>query len=90
MLKQIKPLYFFVSFAIGIFLVYIFHPPPDVVMKFPSPYNAGKVTYKDSHDSCYQYKADMVECPVDRNNVRPQPLFENFTFMDPYASKDVM
>ena len=76
MLKQIKPLYFFASLAIGLFLVYMFHPTPEVVVKFPSPYNAGKVTYHDNHDSCYQYKANMVECPADRSRVKSQPLFE--------------
>lgn len=71
MLKNIKPLYFFISFAIGLFLVYIFHPAPTVVLKFPSPYNAGNITYKDQDNSCYQYKYKKVECD---EHAKPQPL----------------
>lgn len=75
MLRNIKPLYFFMSFAIGLLLVYIFSPPPTVVIKFPSPYNAGKVTYHDKQDACYQYSANKVECPAD---AKSQPLFEDY------------
>jgi hypothetical protein len=78
MLRNIRPLYFFVSFAIGLLLVYVFHPPPTVVVKFPSPYNAGKVTYEDKHDSCYKYVANKVDCPSDNKEIKSQPLFEDF------------
>jgi hypothetical protein len=80
MLKNINPFYFFVSLAVGLFMVYIFNPPPQVVVKFPSPYNAGKITYKDKHDSCYIYRADKVSCPIDRSVIKPQPLFEDFKY----------
>ena len=76
MFKNFRPIYFFLSFAIGLFMVYIFHPPPTVVLKFPSPYNAGKITYKDQHDSCYKYEANAVDCPANKNSIKPQPLFE--------------
>ncbi len=79
MIKNISPFYFFVSFAIGLFLVYVFNPPPSVVIKFPSPYNAGKVTYKDKNDTCYTYKANKVACPADKAKIKPQPLFEDFS-----------
>jgi len=78
MLKMIRPLYFFIAFAIGLFLVYIFSPAPNVVVKFPSPYNAGNIIYKDKHDSCYKYEAESVSCPVDKSRIKPQPLLEDF------------
>lgn len=78
MLKYINPLFFFLAFAVGLFIVYIFNPPPNVVVKFPSPYNAGKVVYKDSSDSCYTYKAEKVSCPKDRELIKPQPIHEDF------------
>ena len=78
MLTNIRPLYFFISFAIGLLLVYVFHPAPTVVVKFPSPYNAGKITYEDKHDSCYKYTANKVACPSDSKEIKSQPLFEDF------------
>lgn len=76
MLKIINPLYFFISFAVGLFIVYVFNPPPQVVVKFPSPYNSGKIVYKDKNDSCYKYQSENVSCPSDRTLIKPQPLFD--------------
>lgn len=76
MLSNIRPLYFFISFAIGLLLVYLIQPSPKVVVKFPSPYNAGNITYKDSNDSCYKFDAVKVAC--DEKPTKPQPLFEDF------------
>lgn len=78
MFSKLNPLYFFVSFAVGLFFVYIITPPPEVVIKFPSPFNAGKITYKDKGDTCYMYRADNVQCPVDKTVIKPQPLFEDY------------
>lgn len=65
-----------ISFAIGILYTYLLTPPPRVVVKFPSPYNAGKVLYRDNADACFMFKSDPVECG---GNVAPQPLlFEEF------------
>jgi len=47
-------------------------------MKFPSPYNAGKITYKDKDDSCYKYKAEKVSCPLDAGLIKAQPIAEDF------------
>lgn len=65
-----------VSFAIGILFTYLVTPPPRVIVKFPSPFNAGKVIYRDNSDTCYMFKSDAVECA---GPVLPQPLlFEGF------------
>lgn len=78
MLKFINPFYFFISFAIGLLLVYVITPPPNIVVKFPSPYNAGKIVYKDKSDTCYKYNAHKQSCPLDKNLIKPQPLFEDY------------
>lgn len=65
---------FFLSLTIGIFLVYIICPKKEIVQKFPSPYNAGKIVYKDEKaDRCYVYKADKSVCPADKKLTKPQP-----------------
>lgn len=74
LLKRIKPMYFFLSFAIGLFVVYIFNPPPQVVVKFPSPHNAGNVVYRDEDNACYVYRADKTACPRDASMIKAQPV----------------
>ena len=74
MLSKIHPLYFIIAFAVGLFFCYIMHPKPDIIVKFPSPYNAGQVVYVDNDNSCYKYKADKVECPLDKSKIKAQPI----------------
>jgi hypothetical protein len=75
MFRFISPIYFFISLGIGLFVVYIMSPQPKVVFKFPSPYNAGKVTYRDG-DSCFKVEAEQTECPFDQSLIKPQPLIQ--------------
>lgn len=77
MLKVIRPIYFFIAFAVGLFFVYVFSPPPNIVVKFPSPYNSGKIEYKHN-DSCYVYESENVACPDNKSLIKPQPLLENY------------
>ena len=44
---KIQPLYFLIAFALGLLYCYISKPKPNVVIKFPSPSNVGKITYKN-------------------------------------------
>jgi hypothetical protein len=74
LLNIIKPFYFFISFAIGILFVYLLTPKPEIVYKFPSPYNSGSVVYKDKNDTCYIYKATREECPLDSSLIKQQPI----------------
>ncbi len=70
--------YFILSFSIGLFVCYVTAPQPEIILKFPSPTNAGKVIYKDKAEQCYAYKADKVVCPDTKTNVKPQPILEDF------------
>lgn len=76
MLSKIHPLYFLLSFAFGLFICYIMKPKPTVVVKFPSPLNAGTITYRDTNDNCYKYKAEKTQCPLDQSQIKPQPIGE--------------
>lgn len=79
-LPRINSLVFFISLAIGFLFVYMITPPPEVIIKFPSPFNVGKITYKDKSDNCYVYQAEKVACEsVDKSLLLPQPITENFT-----------
>lgn len=61
--SNIIPIYFFISFFIGLFFVYISTPKPKVIIKYPTPENAGKIIYKDNSDICYKYISKEVNCP---------------------------
>ena len=74
LLGRIRPLWFFVSFAFGLLACYILTPAPEVVVRFPSPYNAGQVVYRDKAQNCFTYSATEVGCPKDGKGVKPQPV----------------
>lgn len=61
---------FFIALAIGLFFTYIYAPPKKIVIKWPTPENAGKVIYKDNADTCYKYKANEIPCPDDKNQIK--------------------
>lgn len=87
LLGRINLKYFLVSFAVGLLACYIMAPPPDVVIKFPSPYNAGKVTYKDKAGTCFAFKADAQACPADRSLIKDQPIMEDFLLKQKASQK---
>jgi len=60
-----EPWYFLVAFCVGMFLVYITVPTPEVIIRYPTPQNSGKLMYKDSADMCYVYDAKKVQCSKD-------------------------
>jgi hypothetical protein len=74
LLGLIKPLYFFAAFAAGLLLCYVFTPPPRVVIKYPTPFNANETTYKDGAETCYKYAAARVTCPSDPGLIKNQPV----------------
>lgn len=61
---------FFIALAIGLFFTYIYAPPKKIIIKWPTPENAGKVVYKDHADLCYKYKANEIPCPDDKSKIK--------------------
>lgn len=66
----IIPLYFLVSFCIGIFVVYLSTPKPKIIIKYPTPQNAGKIIYKDNSGVCYKYLVKEVKCPRNTKEIK--------------------
>lgn len=77
-LDRLNFFYFILSFSLGLFICYITNPTPEIVLKFPSPTNSGKVIYKDKAGQCYAYKAEKKQCPQDVHKVKAQPILEDF------------
>jgi subtilisin family serine protease len=67
--------WFLIAFAAGVLYVYISHPRPTIVYKYPTPYNSGKVVYADAAGNCYKFKVKTLEsCPEADDKVVPQPI----------------
>lgn len=68
------PLYFFIALAVGMLIVYVTTPVPEVVYKYPTPANAGRVVYQDTSENCYNYRAKEVDCPKDEKAISVVPI----------------
>lgn len=80
LLDKIQPFYFFLAFAVGIFMCYITKPKPEIIVKFPNPWNVDTTVYKSkTNEDCFKFKAEKVSCPVDKSVIKPQPLHEDFS-----------
>jgi hypothetical protein len=53
---------FVIAFLLGIIYVYISSPPTRNIIKYPTPYNANKIVYKNLDNQCYKYNAEEVKC----------------------------
>lgn len=65
---------FFLAFVIGALFSYLRISRPKIIYRYPTPWNAGKVTYVDEADVCYKYRVDRVPCPTDRTKISEIPL----------------
>lgn len=72
----IDPLVFLIALCVGLFYTYISTPAPTVVIKYPTPDNAGKITYVDDAGVCYRYQMKEVSCPADKSKVKIVPIQE--------------
>lgn len=62
---QFRWIWFLMSFSAGILYVYLVRPSVPMVVKYPTPINAGKIVYKDSSGKCYVYEVKPVACSPD-------------------------
>jgi len=69
-LDYIDPLIFLISLCVGLFYTYITTPYPQIVIKYPTPYNVGKITYIDKNNVCYKYQIKQVTCPKDKSKIK--------------------
>jgi len=74
LLDYIDPFIFLVALCVGLFYTYLSTPYPKIVIKYPTPFNAGKVTYVDDADVCYKYSVREVDCPEDKSTIKELKL----------------
>jgi hypothetical protein len=63
-----------ISFAIGLFFVYIYGPEMKTIYVYPTPENVNKVIFKDATDSCFSFEAQEVDCPKDDYLINQIPV----------------
>jgi hypothetical protein len=65
------------AFCIGLIVIALTEERPEVIIRYPTPKNAGLVTYLDRASNCYEYKPKEVECSYEHLRLRPVEM--NFT-----------
>jgi hypothetical protein len=74
LLNYISLQVFFISFAIGLFFVYILGPDMKKIIIYPSPENIDKILFKDNADNCFHFKQTEIECPSDESKISTIPI----------------
>jgi hypothetical protein len=74
LLKYISIPIFFISFAIGLFLIYILGPEMKTIYIYPSPESVGNVLFKDKADNCFSFEEEFVDCPKDETEISTIPI----------------
>ena len=72
--KYISILVFLISFAVGLFFIYILGPEMRDIYVYPSPETVNKVLFKDKADNCFYFKEDEVKCPSDESQISSIPM----------------
>jgi hypothetical protein len=65
----IHPIAFFSALFFGLLICYVTAPKLQIVYKYPTPDNVGKIIYKDDSDVCYKYKLKSVKCPINEEDI---------------------
>ena len=77
--KYINIQIFIISFAIGLFFVYILGPDIKTVYMYPSPSNYTKIQYKDNTDQCFNFTPTETKCPLNPFKIHTVPVQVNNT-----------
>jgi len=65
---------FLISFAIGLFFVYVLGPEMKTIYIYPSPESVGKFLFKDKADNCFYFEEEFVDCPKDESDISTIPI----------------
>lgn len=62
---------FFISFAVGLFLVYVWGDDIKKIYIYPTPDNVDKMLFKDKAGNCIKYSTVETSCPMFGANTIP-------------------
>lgn len=64
---------FIVSFAIGMFFVYIYMPDTRKILVYPTHDNAHLLQYRDKTGTCFSIQEQETNCPKDTSQISKVP-----------------
>jgi hypothetical protein len=65
---------FLISFAIGLFCIYVVGPELKTVYIYPSPENYANIQYQDKASQCFEFKPVETKCPINPYSVKSIPV----------------
>jgi hypothetical protein len=65
---------FLISFAVGLFFVYILGPELKTIYIYPTPENINKILFKDKADNCFSFEEQYVDCPSNNSLLSKLPI----------------
>jgi hypothetical protein len=74
--KYINFTVFIISFAFGMFAVYITMPDTRQIYVYPSPDNIDIIQYKDKANNCFKFQQTKVKCPAKESDISKTPVQE--------------
>ena len=75
-MKFINVPVFIISLALGLLMVYLSTPGPDIIYVYPTPENINKIQYKDETGTCFGFTQQEVSCPTNETLMRKYPMQE--------------
>jgi hypothetical protein len=67
--KYISLPVFLISFAIGLFFIYIIGPEVKTIYVYPSPQNYINTQYRDKSNQCFAFEPIESKCPINPKTV---------------------
>lgn len=64
---------FIISFAVGIWFVYMFNDTNRTILVYPTHENYSLLQYRDKVGNCYSIEEQEVECPKDPAQISKIP-----------------
>lgn len=74
LLKYISLPVFIISFALGLFFVYILGPEIHNIYIYPTPQTYSKYQYKDTAGQCFEFKPTEDVCPINPLAIKTVPV----------------
>lgn len=65
---------FLISFAIGIFFIYIWGADQKIVYIYPCADTVNNVLFKNSANKCYELQETEVKCPSNKEGIFTPPV----------------